>query len=409
LIFEEKIFRETTNNGVLNMQKRLVRVAEPVLDLEAGSTVNRRYPRLTDLRSAVLKLDRNEMTTAPSPKVIEALHKAIATRPLNLYPDSDAEDLRIKISEYVALSPDYISCFGADDMALDNIVRTYLDRDTEIIVNSSHFSHIRHAAATVGARVVDVYHDDPFKPEIESLIDKVGPRTRMIYISNPDDSSGAMFGDAEIVFLLAYAERIMVVVDEAYFEYSGVSVAELTRRFSNLAVVRSFSKAFGLAALKASYVISDPDNLDFIGRIRHAESIGMPDQVAATAALDDLDHTRGYRAEIGRSKEILRASLPQLGYEFSVSPANFLLLKVSYPAEAAEALQQEGILVQSLDRINRLEDYLRITIGTPDQMDRLLLALGRIADRFATAFNRNRLIARADTAIRKNRKTVIVR
>jgi histidinol-phosphate aminotransferase len=390
------------------MQKKLVRVAAPVLDMESGTMVSKRYPRLTDLRSAVLKLDRNEMTTAPSPRVIEALHKAIATRPLNLYPDSDAEDLRIKISEYVSLSPDHISCFGGDDIALDSIARTFLDKDTEIIVNSSDFSRIRHAAAAVGARLIDAYHDDPFRLAIESLIDKIGPRTRMIYISNPDDSSGAVFSEAEIVFLLAYAERIMVLIDEAYFEYCGVTVAELTKRFSNLMVVRTFSKAFGLAALKAAYVISDPENLEFIARIKPAESMGVPDQMAAMAALDDLDYTRGYVAETEGSKESLSKGLSQAGYEFSISPANFLLLKVSYPAEAAEALQQEGILVQNLSGIARLQDFLRITIGTPDQMDRLLQILGRMADRFATGLRRNGLIDRADIAVRRMKKPVIV-
>ena len=166
MIFREKTILETTNNGVLTMQKRLVRVAGPVLDINPGPTANRRYPRLTDLRSAVLKLDRNEMTTAPSPRVIEALHKAIATRPLNLYPDSDAEDLRTKISEYISMSPDYVCCFGGDDIALDSIVRTYLDKDTDIVVNSSDFSSIRHSAASAGARVIDVFHDNPFRPGI---------------------------------------------------------------------------------------------------------------------------------------------------------------------------------------------------------------------------------------------------
>ena len=391
------------------MQKRLVRVAGPVLDINPGPTANRRYPRLTDLRSAVLKLDRNEMTTAPSPRVIEALHKAIATRPLNLYPDSDAEDLRTKISEYISMSPDYVCCFGGDDIALDSIVRTYLDKDTDIVVNSSDFSSIRHSAASAGARVIDVFHDNPFRPGIESLIEKIGPRTRMIYISNPDDSSGAMFSQAEIVFLLAYAERIMVVVDEAYFEYSGVSVVELTRRFSNLAVIRTFSKAFGLAALRAGYVISDPENLEFIARIRPAVSMGVPDQMAAMAALDDPDYTREYVAQIRRSKEILSSRLPEMGYEFSISPANFFALRVSYAAEAAEALQQEGILVESLAGVKQLENYLRITIGTPDQMDRLLLVLSRIADRFATGLKKNGFIDRANISVGRIRRQVVAK
>jgi histidinol-phosphate aminotransferase len=131
--------------------------------------------------------------------------------------------------------------------------------------------------------------------------------------------------------------------------------------------------------------------------------------MAAMAALDDPDYTREYVAQIRRSKEILSSRLPEMGYEFSISPANFIILRVSYAAEAAEALQQEGILVESLAGVKQLENYLRITIGTPDQMDRLLVALGRIADRFATGLKRNGLISRPDIAVGRNRKQVVVR
>ncbi len=391
------------------MQRRLVRIANAVLDLEPYNATEGRYPRLNDLRSGILKLDRNETTVGPSPAAVEAIKNFIINRPLNWYPDPDAEELKIKISQYVSHPPDHVSCYGGTDIALEHIARTYLEQGTEIVISAPVFSNVRVAAKSTGARVIEVYHPDAFNPGIETLVEHIGPRTRMIYISNPNDPTGALFSEAELVFLLAYAENVMIVVDEAYFEYCGRSAVDLVKRFPNLTIVRSFSNVFGLASLGVGYIISDPENLEFIQRIKTGYGLNSVAQIAAFAALENLDYTREYIVAVNQSKKVLSSNLPEIGYEFQMTPANFFLLRISEPGEATEFLEQEGIMVRHLAGIEQLEGYLRVTIGTPEQTDGLLLVLSRMAEQFATGFNRNRVVERVDKSVARLKKPVSIK
>jgi histidinol-phosphate aminotransferase len=318
---------------------------------------------------------------------------------MNWYPDPEAEELKIKISEYVSHPLDYISCYGGSDIALEHIARTYLEQGTEMVVNAPVCSNVQIAAKSTGAGVIKAFHPDPFNPGIETLVDFIGPRTRMIYISNPNDPTGALFSEAELVFLLAYAENVMIVVDETYFEYCGRSAVDLVKRFPNLAIVRSFSNGFGLASMGVGYIISDPQNLEFVRRIKTAYGISSVAQIASLAALENRDYTKEYIVAVDQSKKVLSNSLPEIGYDFKMTPANFFLLRISDPGEAAEFLAQEGILVRNLSGIRQMDGYLRITIGTPEQTDRLLLGLSRMAEKFATGFNRNRVSERADKSV----------
>lgn len=388
------------------MRRRLVRIANAVLDLEPYNVAERRYPRLNDLRSGILKLDRNEMTVGPSPATIETITNFINNRPLNWYPDPDAEELKIKISEYTSHPPDYISCYGGSDIALEHIVRTYLEQGTEMLISAPVFSNMRTAARSTGASVIEAYHPDPFNPSIETLVDHIGPRTRMIYISNPNDPTGSLFSEAELVFLSAYAENVMIVVDEAYFEYCRRSAIDLVKRFPNLTIVRSFSNGFGLASMGIGYIISDPENLEFIQRIKTGYGINSVAQTAAHAALENHDYINQYIVAVDQSKKVLSSSLPEIGYEFQMTPANFFLLRTSEPGQAAEFLEQNGILVRNLAGIKQLDGYLRVTIGTPEQTDRLLLVLSRIAEKFTTGFNRNRVVEGADEPFDRLKKPV---
>ncbi len=274
------------------------------------------------------------------------------------------------------------------------------------MINTPGDGGFAHAAMSLGAGVVEVRHDSPFEPQIEAIINRIGPRTRLIYISNPNEITGSVFSESEIVFLLAYAERAMVVVDEDYCEFCGNSVADLVTRFPNLIVKRSFARAFGLGAIPTSYILTDPENLEFIERVKGESGPGGLGQVAATAALEDAGYMRRYVSEVNRSRKFLSENLPEVGYEFMMTPANFFLLKVPQPDQASEFLASENILVRSLDNEPGLEGYLRITIGTPDQADRLLTVLSQLSGKIATGFNRNRFARVVDRIAPEILKTV---
>jgi histidinol-phosphate aminotransferase len=368
------------------MEKRLVKIAQAVLDIEAPQKTSSEIQPIPGL----LKLDENENMVGPSPKVGEAIAEHLRSLPLAWHGAGNAENkLKQKLSEHLALPKEAISCFHGSMAALECTFRTYLEPGVEALLDSPCNENISAVAKSTGARVTSAFHLDPLEPQIENLIGKINSKTRVTFLSNPNELCGASYTEAEIVFLLAYAERIMVVVQEEFVEFSGISIADLVMRFPNLVVIRSLSNAFGLASLEASYLLTDPDNMEFIERLKVSGAIAGFSCAAAAAALDDLQYLKAYIHAVEQSKKIILSNLPQTGFRFCLSPANFLLLHVSDSTTAVRLLSEERIFVRDLSEYDRLEGYLRITIGTPSQTEMLLLALGRLADKIATGHNRN--------------------
>ncbi len=386
------------------MNKKNVRVANSILDISPKIKPSRDYRSFGDIGNN-LRLDANECTQLPSPKAIKAIFSLLQKGELNQYPEDDAEGMRHKLAAYTSLPAEYIDCFAGSDVAFDFIARTYLEPGTEALINSPADNNVVISAESTGAETIIATHNDPFDHNIENLINLIGPRTRILHIGNPNNFTGTMFSEAEIVFLLAYAENTMIVVDEGYCEFNGRTVADLVKRFSNLIVIRSLSKAFGLASLRSSYILSDPDNIEFINRIKIGRSLSSIARAATIHALDDIDHMTKYVSEINESKRLLSQNLPELGYDFRMTHGNFFLLKVADPPKMVKLLAEDGIFVKDCSEITQLENYVRITIGIKEQTDRLLISLGRISDKMATGMNRMRMtdvVNRVALGIRKS-------
>lgn len=365
------------------MSKKQPRIATAVMDLEPYVTSNQK-PLFIDRDKEPLKLDWNECTIEPSESVKNALTEFVNNGRLNWYPDVEAKELRGRLASFTSLPVDHISCFGGSDMALEYIARTYLQPDTELIMSAPTYDNVRVYAHSTGASVKKIYHDSPFEPRIENLLNAVTSKTRLIYLCNPNNPTGSLISTKNIERLLEGASNIMVVIDEAYIEFSGGSSTQLVRRFGNLMVIRSFSKAFGLANLRLGYVLSAPENLDYLHRIKVGKNLSSLAQVAGIAALEDFRYTQEYIAQINESRQLLQQGLQELGYKFHMTPANFFLLEVADPSEAIRLLEEQMIFVRDRSRLNQLQNCIRITIGTRPQMERLLTVLQRIAPTEAT-------------------------
>ena len=373
------------------MQKKYVRIANAVLDIGPFEIDNSEFQEGGKDTSAA-RLNCNESMTGPSPTVISHIRDFLDNRPLSRFPDPEASGLRNKIADYTGLPAEFIGCFPGADASLEYILRTFLESGTEMLISGPEPPCRQVAARSTGASVLEVFHDDPFSPGIEPIINNIGKRTRILYIGNPSEYIGSFLTEAELVFLLAYAEHTMMVVDESYFEFSGFTIADLVKKFPNLAVIRSFSYAFGLAALRAAYIVTDPENLRYIKRLCAGNGIDSVSRIAAEAALNDTNHMREYVDSVERSKRLISSNLPEIGYDFYIAPANFIVLRVSDPVSACEYMKNNGVYVKDLSDIRQLEGYIRLTVGTPEQTDRLLLLLSRMAEKSATGFNRNRVV-----------------
>ena len=346
------------------MEKNLVRVASHILDLEEPKT---------DLQEAlfsvsgrdILKLDNNEATIGPSPLVTRALSRYLSDRTLNQQPDMSARKLRRKISLYSGVNYDSIACFANMAETMEAVARTYLDHNLEVVISWPSDDLFGHYAASAGAKIIKAEYSDPFTPAVELIISRINSKTRVVYISNPGNPTGTSLTEAEIVFLLSYAEDVLVLVDESYFEFCGITMADLIPKFPNLAVIRTFSKAFALAGLDVSYILTDSRNLKFINRLGYLKAPGTLAQVAADAALDDINYTAGYVRQVNMSKKILFDNLPRMGYEFRITAGNFFLLKVNDADKLVETMSKSNIFINNLSRFSGFENYVQVTIGIP--------------------------------------------
>ncbi len=355
-----------------------MRISRAVMDLEPYKTSNQK-PLFMEKGETPLKLDWNESTIPPSPKVTEALVNSLNHGQLNWYPDVEATELRRRLVEYTGLPVEYISCFGGSDMALEYIARTYLEPETAALLSAPTYDNFRVYAQSTGASVVQVTYKNPFHPNAKTLLQSISAKTRLVYICNPNNPTGAMFSGKEIVRLLELSPLQMLVIDEAYFEFCNQTVAELVRRYANLIVVRSFSKAFGLAALRIGYILTDPANLEYIHRIKVGKNVNKLAQVAAVAALSDLEYTEKYIEQISQSKQMIAARLGEMNCEFHITPANFFLIRFSDPKLAIKILEENKIFVRDRSSVPQLEGYIRVTIGTPEQTECLLQVLRELA------------------------------
>ncbi|OQX92191.1 MAG: hypothetical protein B6D58_04130 [candidate division Zixibacteria bacterium 4484_95] len=369
------------------MEKNLVRVASHILDLEEPKT---------DLQEAlfsvsgrdILKLDNNEATIGPSPLVTRALSRYLSDRTLNQQPDMSARKLRRKISLYSGVNYDSIACFANMAETMEAVARTYLDHNLEVVISWPSDDLFGHYAASAGAKIIKAEYSDPFTPAVELIISRINSKTRVVYISNPGNPTGTSLTEAEIVFLLSYAEDVLVLVDESYFEFCGITMADLIPKFPNLAVIRTFSKAFALAGLDVSYILTDSRNLKFINRLGYLKAPGTLAQVAADAALDDINYTAGYVRQVNMSKKILFDNLPRMGYEFRITAGNFFLLKVNDADKLVETMSKSNIFINNLSRFSGFENYVQVTIGIPSHTHTVLNLLGRLAGEQASRLGR---------------------
>jgi histidinol-phosphate aminotransferase len=324
---------------------------------------------------ATLKLDWNEAALGPSPAVRRALTRFVALGRLNWYPDVHAVRLRARLAEYTGRPTYEIRVFNGSDGALDAIARAWLAPGDRALVYGPCYGHFPHAARLARADVQAVLGPDPFAPEIEPLLDRLDTGVRVVYLVNPNNPTGRLLTPPQVEALCQKASRGLVVVDEAYFEYTGVTAAELLDAHANLVVTRSFSKAFGLAGLRCGYTLAAAGLSRRLDGVRNPKDVNMLAQVAATAALEDLDHVRACVRAVADARAWLAATLSAAGVPVIATPANFVLVRVADPASVVAALRREHVYVRDRSRLPQLEGMVRITVGTRAQCERLAAVL----------------------------------
>lgn len=350
----------------------------PVAKLHAYRSVSA-DSRFSKSAESALKLDWNEATWSPSPVVLDRLAAFLATGRLNWYADPAARTLRRKLAAYTGRSPAEIQVFNGSDSALDYIARAFVTLGDHVVICAPCYDNFRVFAEALGATVEHALAPNPFRPHVPTLAARIRPDTRLVYICNPNNPTGRMYTPSQLESILARLTGGVLIVDEAYFEFTGVTASSLLDRYEQLVVARSFSKAFGLAGVRCGYCLANPGLIRYINRIRNGKDLNAFALVAAEAALDDLPYMRAHVNEVSRAKAWLVRQVRALGYEVVPSPANFILIKVADPSRVLGELRAKGIYIRDRSYLPQLDHCVRVTVGTRAQCGRFVAALSEIA------------------------------
>ncbi len=330
-----------------------------------------------------IKLASNENPLGPGPRAKAAFSSALAG--VGLYPDGSGHVLRSKLAQKYGLDFSQVTLGNGSNDILVLLAEAFLTPEVEAVHSRYAFAVYPGAiqASGASARVASAHaadHSMPLGHDPASLKGALGPRTRMVFLANPNNPTGTWLAERELDETLgAVPPDVIVVLDEAYHEYSAaLGVPDGSRwlaRHPNLVITRTFSKAYGLAGLRVGYALSHPDIANLLNRVRQPFNVSVPGLAAAAAALDDREHLEATLSLNRAGMAQLRTGLAALGLRVPVSAGNFVLADLGRPAAAVnDALLRQGVIVRPLANYALL-NHLRITTGTAAQNERLLAAM----------------------------------
>jgi len=327
-----------------------------------------------------LKLDWNESTIPPSPKVIEAIHAFLEqAHHLNWYPVLNSTNLIEKLEKFHGVPGECLLITNGSDDALDTICTTYLDPGDVVLVPSPTYTHFLVFAQTRGAEIVPVYGAHPFEADLGGLLDAVKRhRPRLLYLVNPNNPTGVMYSPGEVATLLAASPETLVIVDEAYSEFAGSTCIELLHTYPNLVITRTFSKAYGIAGLRIGYAMAHAAVVEDLRRVFNPKSVNVLAQIGAMAALDDQSYLNAYLREVAESKVLVAEWFRARGLPCHITPANYFLVCFEQAPWVVKRLQEEGVYVRDRSGMNQLAGYVRFSVGTVEQTRDLLARIERV-------------------------------
>ncbi len=326
----------------------------------------------------IAKLASNENPLGSSPKALAAATRALADT--RLYPENSAFYLRRKLAEKLGLEPAAFTVSAGSNELLYMMGDLFLDPGVEVVMGRSAFITMKIAALLYGATPVEVPLLPDMRHDLDAMLAAITPRTRIVYLPDPNNPTGTACAPEDVVrFVRALPEHVVFVYDEAYAEYrdNAPDLRPLLREGRKVLCTRTFSKIYGLAGLRIGYGYSSLELATLLNRVRPPFNVSVPALAAALAALDDDEWVAASRKANREGLEQLAEGLAGLGLAFVPSEANFLLIRFAEADLVYQQLQTKGLIVRPV-RGYQLPEYLRISVGTPAQNQRLLDALREI-------------------------------
>ena len=324
----------------------------------------------------IIKLDANENPYGCSPAVSKAL---ASYDEYNIYPDDGQTKLRKLLSGYCGVDEKYIVAGGGSNQLIDLILRLFLNRGEEVINCVPTFGIYKFSTDLCNGKLVEIPRNDEFDVDIQAVKAAVTDKTKIIFLANPNNPTGNIISEAGIREILD--TDVIVVVDEAYYEFSRQTVVPLIEEYPNLILLRTFSKWAGLAGLRVGYGIFPPEIADYILKIKIPYNVNVAAMVAVDESLKDIDYLQSTVQKLIDERKRLFSQLEKITWlKPYPSQANFILCKVEKgnALQLRQKLQEKGILIRYYDD-SLLRDYVRISVGKPEHTDALISVLRGIS------------------------------
>jgi histidinol-phosphate aminotransferase len=365
--------RMTSIWELANPQLREIAVYEP------GKPIEETAHELGVEPGAIIKLASNENPLGPSPKAVEAMHAALENA--HLYPDGSGFCLGKAIAARLSLAPENIILGNGSNEALEFLGHAFLDaeRQDEVIASQYAFVVYKLIATSFGARMIEVPSPD-YRQDLEAMLASITSRTRLIFIPNPNNPTGTLIAQGKIdTFISRVPEKVIVVFDEAYFEFldDPPDTLRFIREGRNVIVLRTFSKIYGLAGLRIGYAIARKDVIDVLHRTRQPFNVNSIAQAGALEALEDDAHLRETKRVIDEGRAYLQDQLAELKIPFVPGVANFVMANVGDACTVFEKLLRRKVIVRPLKGYD-LPEWVRISVGTMQENRELIAALKHV-------------------------------
>jgi len=324
----------------------------------------------------VIKLASNENPLGPSPKAVEAIKKGLTA--INRYPDSHGFYLKKRLARQLNVKPANIILGNGSDEIIDIAIKTFVEDDENIITSETTFLEYE-IIAKINNRKITTVPLRYFKYNLEGIKTRIDRKTKLIFISNPNNPTGTYITKSELDdFITGLPENVILVLDEAYDAFIDVNdypegLAYTNKK--NVIVLKTFSKAYGLAGLRIGYAIAKPGFIFYMERVRQPFNVNILAQIAAEAALDDKGFLGKTRKAVLEGKAYLYGALTKLGIAYLPSVANFILIDIAKDSGSVfKEMLKFGVIVREMQQYG-LKNFIRVTIGTKKENERFIKIL----------------------------------
>jgi histidinol-phosphate aminotransferase len=330
-----------------------------------------------------VKLASNENPLGPSPKALAAIRAKLDQ--LHLYPDGDCFYLKNRLAKKLAVAPENLIFGNGSNEIIELAARTFLRPGDEAVMAEQAFVVYQLIVQAVGGKSKQVPLSN-FTHDLDAIAEAVSPQTRMVFLANPNNPTGTIFRrDEWDRFLDKVSAEVLLIVDEAYFEYvQDPGYPDSLKYHADgraILTLRTFSKLYGLAGLRIGYGVAPKELISMMQRVRQPFNVNAAAQWAALAALDDVDHVRRSLEVNRQGLDYLQSEFAKLGLAHVPSHGNFILVRVGKGQEIFQQLITQGVIVRPMGAY-KFPEYVRVTVGTMEENRKFIDALERVIKNF---------------------------